>query len=113
GHERAVDISGIPLHKDEQTIVKERIALDKSDPNLLHDQITITDNAFTRPWIVTQAYRRMPNPRPVWGESECAEGQAFVQIGNENYMRSADGLLMPTKKDQPPPDLRYFKPTKK
>jgi len=33
-----------------------------------------------------------------------------VQIGKENYMRSADGYLMPTKKDQPPPDLRYFHP---
>jgi len=28
-------------------------------------------------------------------------------------MLSADGLLMPTKKDQPAPDLRYFKPPAK
>jgi len=27
-------------------------------------------------------------------------------------MLSADGLLMPVKKDQAPPDLRYFKPTR-
>jgi hypothetical protein len=26
------------------------------------------------------------------------------------YYLSADGLLMPAKKDQPPPDLSYFKP---
>ena len=26
----------------------------------------------------------------------------------KNYMMSAEGLLMPTKKNQPPPDLRYF-----
>jgi hypothetical protein len=26
---------------------------------------------------------------------------------------SADGLLMPVRKDQPPPDLRYFKQTPK
>jgi hypothetical protein len=32
-----------------------------------------------------------------------------VRIGNDSYMLSADGLLMPAKKDQPPPDLRYFK----
>jgi hypothetical protein len=108
---RAVDLSGIPLHHDEQTVIKERIYLDKSDQYLLHDQITIIDNALTRPWTVTQTYRRLPNPRPVWVEQECAEGQAFVQIGNENYMRSADGYLMPTKKDQAPPDLRYFKQT--
>jgi hypothetical protein len=34
-------------------------------------------------------------------------------IGKENYFLSADGLLMPTKKDQSPPDLRYFKKTGK
>jgi hypothetical protein len=28
-------------------------------------------------------------------------------------MLSADDLLMPAKKDQPPPDLRYFKETRK
>jgi hypothetical protein len=32
-----------------------------------------------------------------------------VQIGKDAYFLSADGLLMPTRKDQPPPDLRYFK----
>jgi hypothetical protein len=30
-------------------------------------------------------------------------------INKENYFLSADGLLMPAKKDQVPPDLRYFK----
>jgi len=28
-------------------------------------------------------------------------------------MLSADGFLMPVKKGQPPPDLRYFKQTAK
>jgi hypothetical protein len=32
-----------------------------------------------------------------------------VRIGSEIYMLSADGLLMPAKKNQPPPDLKYFK----
>jgi hypothetical protein len=31
-----------------------------------------------------------------------------VQIGKETYFLSADGVLMPAKKDQAPPDLRYF-----
>jgi hypothetical protein len=110
---RAIDISGIPLHQDDQTVIKERISLDKADQNLLHNQITVIDNALTRPWTVTQTYRRLPNPRPVWVETDCAEGQAFVQIGKENYMLSADGYLMPTKKDQTSPDLRYFKQTQK
>jgi hypothetical protein len=32
----------------------------------------------------------------------------MVLIGKDTYFRSADGALMPTNKDQPPPDLRYF-----
>jgi hypothetical protein len=31
----------------------------------------------------------------------------------ENYFLSAEGFLMPAKKDQPPPDLRYFKQTQR
>jgi len=36
-----------------------------------------------------------------------------LQSGKENYLLSADGYLMPVKKDQPPPDLRYFNQPKK
>jgi hypothetical protein len=32
-----------------------------------------------------------------------------VVVGSENYFLSADGYLMPARKDQLPPDLRYFK----
>ena len=41
------------------------------------------------------------------------EGQQLVRINNETFMLSVDGYLMPTRKDQPPPDLRYFKQTAK
>ena len=37
----------------------------------------------------------------------------MVKIGNDAYFVSADGRLMPVKKDQPPPDLTYFKPGRK
>jgi hypothetical protein len=36
-----------------------------------------------------------------------------VRIGKDAYYLSADGLLMPTRKDQAPPDLRYFKQSRK
>jgi hypothetical protein len=36
-----------------------------------------------------------------------AQYQAIV-IGKESYFLSADGHLMPTRKEQPAPDLRYF-----
>jgi hypothetical protein len=29
-------------------------------------------------------------------------------IGDQNYVVGGDGLLMPVRKGQPPPDLRYF-----
>ena len=46
-------------------------------------------------------------------ERACPVGNQHVQIGKEGYYLSADGLLMPAKKDQPPPDLRYFKASQK
>jgi hypothetical protein len=39
----------------------------------------------------------------------CAEGNTHVHLGNENYFIGADGLLMPAKKNQAPPDLKWFK----
>jgi hypothetical protein len=99
----------MPLHEDNQSIFKERIHLDKANPNLLHDEITVIDHALTRPWTVDKRFRRTGGPRPVWGEYVCADGQSHVAIGKESYYLSAEGMLMPTKKDQPPPDLRYFK----
>jgi hypothetical protein len=106
---RAYDATGLPLHFDNQSTFKERFHLDKKDPNVLHDEITVFDHALTRPWSVDKTYRRNPNPRPIWRETSCTEGNNQIVIGKENYFLSADGLLMPAKKDQAPPDLRYFK----
>ncbi len=107
---RTFEMTGIPLHEDNQTIVKERIYLDKTNPNLLHNEITTIDNALTRPWTVIKDYRRTPTNQPIWWyETVCSENNVHVSIGKENYFLSGDGLLMPAKKDQPPPDLRYFK----
>jgi hypothetical protein len=110
---RAYDTTGLPLHSDNQTVVKERIYLDKADGNLLHDDITTIDHALTGPWTVAKTYRRNKNPRPSWVEMNCAENNQHIRIGTENYFISAEGLLMPAKKNQAPPDLRYFKSSKK
>jgi len=108
---RAFDPSGIPLHSNNRTVVKERITLDKANPDILRDEITTIDDALTRPWTVTKTYRRQRNP--IWIEAICTEANPQLRIGKETYMTSADGYLMPAKKDQPPPDLRYFKPSQK
>jgi hypothetical protein len=105
---RSFDASGIPLHQDNETVVKERIYLDKADPNVAHDEVTVYDHALTRPWTVTKNYRRSPQAQPDWTDEYC-EDNNHVAIGKDDYMLSADGLLMPAKKDQKPPDLRYFK----
>ena len=110
---RAYDATGLPLHFDNQSIFKERIELDKTDRSILHDEITVIDHALTRPWTVDKRYRRNPNPHPDWVEAYCTEGSALVFIGQEAYYLSGDGKLMPTKKDQPPPDLSYFKQPQK
>jgi hypothetical protein len=106
---RAYDATGLPLAFDNQSIFKERIHLDKADRNVLHDEMTVIDHALTRPWTVDKRYLRSSDPRPPWTEYYCGESNAQVTIGKEHYFLSGDGTLMPTREDQPPPDLKYFK----
>jgi hypothetical protein len=110
---RVFDSSGIPLHEDGESVIKERIYLDKSDRNLLHDEITVTDHALTRPWTVMKSYRRNLDPLADWPEYNCNEQIPFVHIGDEIYKVGQDGNLMPTRIHQPPPDTRYFNQPKK
>jgi hypothetical protein len=108
---RSFEASGIPLHQDNLTIVKERIHLDRASPDILLDDITTIDNALTRPWTVIKKYRREHSP--IWYQNDCSEDNHHVTIGKENYFLGAAGELMPAKKDQLPPDLKYFKQSKK
>jgi len=110
---RFFDSSGIPLHEDGESVIRERIYLDKADRNLLHDEITVTDHALTRPWTVMKNYRRTLDPLADWPEYICNEQIPFIHIGNQTYKVSEDGYLMPTRNRQPPPDLRYFNQPKK
>jgi hypothetical protein len=110
---RAFDETGLPLHVDNQSIFKERIYLDKADPKILHDEITTIDHALTHPWIVDKRYVHNPNPHPDFEEFYTIENNAQIAVGKENYFLSAEGLLMPAKKNQAPPDLKYFTQTPK
>src|SRR5215467_5338293 len=110
---RAYDATGLPLAFDNQSTFKERIYRAKADPNILHDEITVFDHALTRPWIVDKKYVRNTSPRPEWPEAYCTENPSMIAIGTESYYLSGDGLLMPIRKNQPPPDLRYFKQSRK
>ena len=104
---RTVESTGIPLHEDNQTVVRERLFIDRSDPEVMHNIISIIDHAFAHPWTVDKRYRHIRDV--TWFEDNCNENNHHVVIGKQNYYTSADGYLMPARKDQPPPDLRYFK----
>jgi hypothetical protein len=108
---RTFETSGLPLHTDNQSVVKERIFLDTLDKDLLHDVIAVEDHALTHPRTIDKTYRRATNVR--WVEDNCNEDNHHVYIGKDNYFLSGDGYLMPARKDQPPPGLRYFRQTQK
>ena len=107
---RSFDNAGIPLHADNETVIRERIYRDKQDPRVIHDEMTTIDHALTRPWTVDKTYRLTDNPEFV--QNICSVGNVHVVIGKDAYFLSAEGLLMPTKKGQGPPDLRYFRQTR-
>ncbi len=70
---RSFEPSGLPLHRDNQTIVRERLYLDPANHDLLHDDVTTIDNALTRPWTVNKRYVRVR--RPDLGRGDLQRGQ--------------------------------------
>ena len=103
---RTWDQSGMPLADDNDGIIKERLYLNKNNPDILHSEMTTIDNSLTQPWSVLKNYRRIKNVQ--WNENNCTEANPHVTIAKEVYFISAEGHLMPSKKHQPAPDLRYF-----
>jgi hypothetical protein len=105
---RVIDATGVPLHHDNQSVIKERFWRDKADPDMLYDELTIYDHALTKPWTRLNRATRNPDPRPNWVSDVCAEANVWMKIEGEAYYMGADGKLMPVKKDQRPPDLEHF-----
>ena len=101
------DDTGMPFHRDDRASFRERFHLDPANPDILQVEITTYDHALTRPWMVTRTYRR--NRNPIWFQNNCVEDNQHVQICKEDYLLDAEGLLMPVRKGQAPPDLRHFK----
>jgi hypothetical protein len=108
---RVMDSTGLPLARDNKTIVRERLYLDPNDRDVLHDDITTIDHAFTRPWTVAKTYRRAHHP--VWAEYNCQPPKGAIFIGLDEYRVTPDGKLEPLYQGQRPPDLRYFPPAPK
>ena len=55
---------------------------------------------------MTKGYRRISTRL---AEQVCGEDNHHAFIGKEAYYISVDGYLMPTRKAQPAPDLKFFK----
>lgn len=102
---RLYDGTGIPLAGDNETVIKEKLYLDKDKPDIMHNEITTIDHALTRPWTVVRNYKRDSSPPQ---EFVCTEDNHWSVIGGRVYMTDADGYFMPTIKDQPPPETKYF-----
>ncbi len=103
---REYDSAGLPLDRDNQSVFNERFSVDPSKANVVNDVITTRDNGLTRPWTLTRQYRRAKKNN--FSDTICALDTAYLILGDENYFISADGFLMPAKKGQKPPDLKYF-----
>jgi hypothetical protein len=104
---RTFDQTGLPMADDNEAVFKERLFLDKANPNILHNEITTIDSSLTRPWTVMKNYRRKSDDE--WVELNCGESNNYVTIDKQVYYIGGDGLLVPMKKGQPAPDLKYFK----
>jgi hypothetical protein len=104
------DASGIPFHTDGEAVISEKIYADKADANILHDEITTSDHALTRPWTVTRSYKRdAGRAQPEWLDVPCRPDASRVLVGDRYYKVSPEGLLMPAVRGQQRPELKYFK----
>jgi hypothetical protein len=104
------DSSGVPFHKDGEAVITEKVYADQANPEILHDEITTVDRALTRPWTVRRSYRRAGKEALLeWSEHLCVEDESRVEIADQIYKLSPEGLLMPVRKGQKPPDLGFFK----
>src|SRR5499427_5301551 len=63
---RTYENSGIRLHDDNESVVTERIFLDKANRDLLHIEITSIDHALTKPWTVLKTFWR--ERKVLWAE---------------------------------------------
>jgi hypothetical protein len=97
---RSYDISGIPFHGDGRTVIKKRIYLDNTDPNALYDEITVLDDALTRPCPKTQKATRNPNPRPVSSTDVCS-GKQYAYPHRERKLFPQRGQQADAAEEKP------------
>src|SRR5262249_38687556 len=91
-----LDSTGIPLHMDNETVVKVKIYLDQNDPDILRNDLATYDHALTEPWTVSRFYRHEHSP--IYKECPCTEDNRWVTIGGQLYIAGREGYLSRSKR---------------
>ena len=89
---RLFESTGTPLASDNSTVVKEKLYLDKANPDILRDEITTYDHALIKPWTVSRFMKRDNNP--VFEEYSCTEENRWLVIGEQMYLTDNDGYIV-------------------
>jgi hypothetical protein len=71
-------------------VVKEKLYLDKANPDILRNEITTYDHALTRPWTVSRFYKR--EHHPIYEEYNCNRGQSLGGDRRRAVSRGWGGL---------------------
>ncbi len=106
---RTVEFTGIALHEDNETVVRERI-LSRQDESRNDAQRDHHHRPRLHAAVDGGQALHAPALTVIWQEDNCNENNHHILIGKQNYFVDGDGYLMPARKNQQPPDLRYFKP---
>ena len=96
---------------DEQVLKQETVQLARRRPFLILENLLVKLVVVLFYCICATnvgLYAAKLARKPIWFEYVCAEGNHHVVVGRENYFVSDDGFLMPTRKGQSPPDLKFF-----
>jgi hypothetical protein len=81
GIKQSVEFQWTP--HSEAMVITERISL--LSPDILHNEITVEDEFFERPWTYSYSYRRMPGYR--LQEYVCEDNRDYVDENGNHTMR--------------------------
>jgi len=97
------------LAEDNQTVVKERISLDKANSDIMHNVITIIDQRL--PASLDGGTSAIAATARCVVRGQLQREQSYIVIGKENYYISSEGngFLMPARKISRRRTCRYFK----
>lgn len=80
---RAFDHQGVPLHANNETVVRERMRL--VDEARMANEITTIDDALTQPWTIEQRYGRETED-VIWQEHLCIGSKRYMTLGDAWYI---------------------------